>query len=119
MRSALRRFEEKEEQDMARNNITDRQLGDLERSLLRSWADRTLRAINELESLYEVLGTLPCHRLLLDNMREHLRRPSVPRYEDLLFIWQVVDTNLRAFRFLIEDFSGVDEDINLELDRVH
>ena len=39
---------------MARKNITDRQLRDLEKNLLRSWADRTLRAINELKSLYEV-----------------------------------------------------------------
>ena len=119
MRSALRRFEEKEEQDMARNNITRSQIRDLERSLLISWADQTLKAMNELESLYEVLGTLPCHRLLLDNMREHLRRQPVPRYEDLSFMSQVVDTNLRVFRYLIEDFSGVDEDINLELDRVN
>ena len=104
---------------MARNNITRSQIRDLERSLLISWADQTLRAMNELESLYEVLGTLPCHRLLLDNMRGHLRRQPVPRYEDLSFMWQVVDANLRVFRYLIEDFSGVDEDINLELDRVN
>ena len=90
---------------MARNNTTRSQIRDLERSLLISWADQTHRAMNELESLYEVLGTLPCHRLILDNMREHLRRPSVPRYEDLSFIWQVVDTNLRVFRYIIEIFQ--------------
>ena len=98
VRSALRLLEEKEVKDMARNNITDRQLRCLRRSLLISWADRTLRAINALEALYEILGTLPCHTL------PHLRRSSVSRY-DMMFIWQAVDTNLRVFRYFIEDFA--------------
>ena len=103
---------------MVRNKTTDRQLRYLRRSLLNSLADQTLRAMNELEAMYEVLGTLNCHRLPLDNIREHLRRPSVSSH-DVPFILQAVDTNLRVFRYLVEDFSGVDEGINLELERIN